>query len=303
VPDSQKPEVPAPGAVQEPTLSPEAFAATGGGETFAAASSAVGYIDPAVPISQFRLRVDSAYDDNRPTRAEFFYMKGGVPTPEKHVDFVDIRPYLEWAPTPRMSGFLEVPTRFLRPELNASQAGFSDIDGGVKYALWYCDVRVVTAQLTAFAPTGNPTRGLGTGHASLEPAVLWYERLTPRLNFEAELKDWVPIGGSGFAGNVLTYGLGTSYQIYRGPKIGVLPVAEFVGWTVLSGKEVAFPTAVHSAAGDTIVNAKVGIRTMLGRPVGNGMLSRADFYAGYGHALTGDVWYKEIMRFELRVRY
>ena len=60
---------------------------------------------------------------------------------------------------------------------------------------------------------------------------------------------------------------------------------------------------VQDANGDTIVNAKVGVRTMLGKPVGNGLMNRADVYAGYGRALTGEVWYKDLMRFELRVRY
>src|SRR5207302_1734348 len=41
--------------------------AAGGGGTFS------GYIDSALPVTQIRLRYDSAYDDNRPDRAEFFY--------------------------------------------------------------------------------------------------------------------------------------------------------------------------------------------------------------------------------------
>jgi hypothetical protein len=81
-------------------------------------------------------------------------------------------------------------------------------------------------------------------------------------------------------------------------------VVECVGWTVLGGKEAVFPTdTAVSAVGDTIVNAKFGVRTQLGKPVGNGILRRADFYAGYGRALTGEVWYKEIMRFEFRLRF
>ena len=28
-----------------------------------------------------------------------------------------------------------------------------------------------------------------------------------------------------------------------------------------------------------------------------------DLYAGYGHALTGDVWYKEIFRLEYRLKF
>jgi hypothetical protein len=46
--------------------------------------------------------------------------------------------------------------------------------------------------------------------------------------------------------------------------------------------------------GDTIVNAKLGLR------IGSG---NADFYASYGRALTGDVWYKDIVRLEFRLGF
>lgn len=294
---------PAPAPVQEPSVDPLAFGATGGGETFAAASSAVGYIDPALPISQIRLRADAAYDNNRPERAEFFYMNGGLPGPEPRVDFQEVRSYIEYAATPRLSGFIEVPVRFLNPTLNANHWGLSDIDFGAKYAARYSDTQIVTGQLRVYTPSGNPTIGLGTGHATIEPGILAYQRVTERLNLEGEFKAWVPIGGSSFAGNVIRAGVGTSYQVYGSERIRVLPVAEFVGWTVLNGQDTSFPATNVNAAGQTIVNAKVGVRTMLGKPVGNGLMSRADVYAGYGRALTGDVWYKDIMRFELRVRY
>ena len=32
-------------------------------------------------------------------------------------------------------------------------------------------------------------------------------------------------------------------------------------------------------------------------------LSQSDLYVGYGRALTGEVWYKDIVRVELRMRY
>ena len=38
--------------------------------------SNVGYIDPAIPADLFRFRYDAAYDNNRPTRAEFFWSPG-----------------------------------------------------------------------------------------------------------------------------------------------------------------------------------------------------------------------------------
>ncbi len=37
----------------------------------------VGYIDPAPLLNALRLRFDSSYDNNRPSRAEFFYPRAG----------------------------------------------------------------------------------------------------------------------------------------------------------------------------------------------------------------------------------
>ena len=116
------------------------------------------------------------------------------------------------------------------------------------------------------------------------------------LNLEAEVRDWIPIGGTDFAGNVIRYGVGLDYWIFNRDNLHIAPVVEFVGWTVLSGKEFANPPGVIlDAEGDTIVNAKIGARFLYG--------SHSEIYVGYGRALTGAVWYKDIARFECRLLF
>jgi hypothetical protein len=290
-----------------------------GGASF----SAAGYIDNAIPVTMFRLRFDAAYDDNRPDRAEFFYPKCGCNPggtgplrPETRVDYQDISSYLEVAFDKRFSAFVEVPVRFLNPEQNENTAGLSDINAGFKYAFVACDDHFLTFQFRTYAPTGAGSHGLGTGHTSLEPAFLAHERLTDRLALDAELRDWVPIGGTDFEGNVVRYGVGLSYLVLNRDNFRVIPVVELVGWTVLDGKETAFASpaaalepmvpgnsAVQDASGDTIVNAKVGVRFGFGSMQEQGFLSRSDLYVGYGRALTGDVWYKDILRVEFRLLF
>jgi hypothetical protein len=293
--------------VVEPTLPPERFAALGG-ETVALAESSVGYIDSAIPFSHFRLRVDAAYRDNRPDRAEFFYGKCGCfktagtdpqapgpPLQETRVDYQDISSYLELALSKSFSGFVEIPVRFLNPEVNANASGLADMNAGLKWAILLNHDQAMTLQFRAYAPTGDAFKGLGTNHVSLEPAFLVFQRLTDRLNLEGEFRDWIPVGGTDFAGNVIRYGAGLSYRILDNGNLRIAPVAEVVGWTVLNGKEFAvLPGVILDATGDTIVNAKMGLR------IGSG---NADFYAGYGRALTGDVWYKDIVRFEFRLGF
>jgi hypothetical protein len=73
-------------------------------------------------------------------------------------------------------------------------------------------------------------------------------------------------------------------------------VVEVVGWTVLDGLASGSLDGVTpffvDATGDTIVNLKVGARISL--------THQDSLYVGYGRALTGDVWYEDIARFEYR---
>jgi len=98
-----------------------------------------GYIDNAIPGDEIRLRFDASYNDNRPNRAEFFWPQGGargpgVPRPESRGDYQDLSAYLEIAAADRLSGFVEVPWRFVNPEVNANANGLADMNAGIKYA-------------------------------------------------------------------------------------------------------------------------------------------------------------------------
>jgi hypothetical protein len=264
----------------------------------------VGYIDSAIPSDMLRLRYDASFNNPRPSRAEFFWPQGGPghpgpPRPETSVNYQELIATVEYQLTPQLSGFVEAPWRNLHPEVNDHATGFGDMNAGFKYAFLYNEDLVATFQLRTYVPTGDGRRGLGVDHTSLEPALLVYWRLDESWGFEGELRDWVPIGGTDFAGNVLRYGVGLHYDGLQKEKLQVVPVVELVGWTVLSGKEsvpvVADGFQAKDAAGDTILNAKFGLRFKWG--------DWGDLYAGYGRALTGDRWYANTFRIEWRLSY
>jgi hypothetical protein len=266
--------------------------------------SRVGYVDSAILADQIRLRLDDAMNDRRPSRAEFFWPRTGPLGPgpslaERGVDYQDVAAYGEVLLNQDLSAFVEVPVRFLNPEINADATGLGDMNAGFKWALYRDEDTVSTIQFRAYAPTGNPTRGLGNGHASLEPAFLIYRRLSEDAGLEGELRYWQPVGGTDFAGSIFRYGAGVHYDVWRDGSRYFSPVLEMVGWTVLYGQEGILPPSdvpeVVSAAGDTIVNIKVGVRA--------GLCRFADVYAGYGRPLTGDRWYENIVRVELRLHF
>ncbi len=277
--------------------------AQGAGEP-TSSGSRDGYIDGAIPGDQFRLRFDASYGDNRPNRAEFFYPKPGprgpgLPEPEFNVDFQDLSAYLELAATDRLSGFVEVPWRFLNPQVNADHNGVGDMNAGFKYAFLRDPGLIAAFQFRTYFPTGDAHLGLGTDHVSLEPALLVWKPLGKRFGLEGELRYWAPVGGTDFAGDILRYGVGAHYDVAHVGGVLLSPTLTFVGWTVLGGKEsVAQPSGlvtVDDAAGETIVNLKVGVRATSGR--------LGDLFVGYGRALTGNRWYEDTVRVEWRLAY
>jgi hypothetical protein len=264
--------------------------------------SGVGYIDSAILGDQLRFRFDAAYNNTQPARAEFFWPVDGPfgpgPGPETRADYQDLGLYGERVVWDRVSVFGELPFRMLNPEIQDNTSGMGDANVGFKYELRNCGDTVVTAQLRAIVPTGAGTRGLGTRHASLEPAILMWHRFNERLTFEAEVRDWIAVGGTeAFAGNVLRYGLGAGYVLNPNDCRPLSAVVEFVGWTVLNGGNAIttnppLATSFVDATGDTIVNVKVGLRYRVN--------CRDSLYAGYGRALTSQTWYDDVFRVEYR---
>jgi outer membrane putative beta-barrel porin/alpha-amylase len=298
--------------------------------------SMVGYVDDAIVASQIRLRFDAGFHDNAPDRAEFFYGQyAGLdgPGPKSVVadlNFQQLYVRGEYASNQRLSFFAELPVRWIQPQLIVanltptstftSQVGFSDIATGFKLAAIASPSQYLTFQFQAHLPSGNASSGLGTGHSTVEPALLYYRRLSDKVTLEAETGDSHPIGGSscrnpcestnltgpksqGFAGDVFFYGVGPSYAAYRSQQVLIAPVIELVGWRVLGGLETICVAGVLDCADQVavtadstnMVNLKAGVRAMVG--------DHSSFYVGYGHQLTHEFWYKEILRAEYRYTF
>ena len=290
--------------------------------------SMVGYIDNAVVHSEVRVRFDAAMDNQTPDRAEFFYAKCGcygflpstnaaydpnTPGPgpgiPRAVNFQQLYFYGEYSPHPHFSFFTQLPFRWLQAQSfpGSSQAfpsagGFGDVQLGLKFAPIVSSHRYLTLQLRALLPSGDASLGLGTNHFSIEPSLLYYQRLSERLAVEAEVGDTHPLSSSagvptagphGFAGDVFFYGAGPSYKFIKDERFSLAGVLEVVGWNVRSGY-VTGP-ANPSTAGVNIVNMKVGPRLLFG--------SHHSLYIGYGIALTSQNWYRDIFRTEYRYSF
>jgi len=235
-----------------------------------------------------------------------------------NLDYNEVSSFLELALSDRLSGFVELPVRWndidgiALPGGDLDDSGLADMNAGVRYGIIQdCD-RYLTVQLKVFAPTGDAASALGTGHTSLQPGLLFQHDRGRWFTF-GEVHDWIGLDGSTFTantagdpldgrrydGNVLRYGLGAAYALGENPCCDrrLLAVGEVVGWTVLDGLQTLVDTTdpnnvlfnVVDANGDSIVNAKVGVRYTSGNH---------SLYAGYGFPLTNTEWYSDILRVE-----
>ncbi len=284
------------------------------GNSFAAALAPGTYIDNAVISNMFRFRMDAAYNNSLPDRAEFFYGQAafqgnrgtGLLLPETSVDYQEFRPYFERALTDNFSLFAETAVRLINPDVNDNTGGFGDLITGFKASLYECNGKYLTGQLKVYAPTGDAERGLGTGHASLEPGLLYLGQMNDRLVLQSELQAWIPLSDSqvnargNYSGTVLRYGLGAGYDLLvldnRCNRRRLTGTFEAVGWTITDGlaldsRNATLGPQLIDVDGDTIVNLKSGLRYT------SGVQSIA---TSYGVAVTDEQWYRDILRVEYR---
>ncbi len=301
------------------------------------AGSMVGYVEDGIVGSQVRIRFDAGFNNSTPDLAEFFYAKcscykllGGLvpaafdPNPPgpgtgvpKSLNFQQLYLTAEYAPHARFSAFVEVPFRWIQPQSFlaippfppfGNQGGISDVRAGVKVALLASAEHYLTFQFKTYFPSGDASKGLGTNHWSIEPSLLYYQKLSDRASLESEIGAWHPTGGSAgvpfsgsekYSADVFFYGFGPSYELYRGENVRFAPVVELVGWNVRGGFETLPGGPVlgvsREMTGTNIVNLKVGARTSFG--------NHSSLYVGYGHALTEADWYDNIVRFEYRYSF
>jgi len=280
--------------------------------------SMVGYIEPAAVQTAMRVRFDAGFDAPRPDRAEYFYAGTSAPGgggTQRTLNFQQLYLYGEYAPLKRVSASFQLPFRWIQPTFvpgtvpaatvptPPTGGGIGDVQAALKFAAIASPARALTLQLRGYFPSGNGTNGLGTNHFSIEPKLLFYQKLSSRAALEAEAGDTHPIGGTqyratpsssprNFAADVAMYGLGPSYRLIQRDRYSIAPVFELAAWHVFGGLQTGSTNVVQSAGGINVLNAKLGARASFS----NG----SSIYAGYGRSLTSDIWYRNLFRIEYR---
>jgi hypothetical protein len=272
-----------------------------------AVADAAFFVEAARPVSQMRFRWDHGHHLIFPDRAEFFWAradgKGKGPKPNPpflaagSVDYHVLSLYTETA-VGGFSVFTETPYRSLDPDFAPHGAGFGDLSFGTKSLLFDCELLQITFQFRTFLPTGNPRKGLGTGHVTLEPSLIVAVNLAPDWYFQGQLAEWIPLGGDpNYAGAVLHYHTSLNRVLSRPlPDVQLIGTLEFSGYSFQDG---AFtdPTfgPFQQASGATYLYSGPGLRLVV--------CDKIDFGVGTHFALTADHFAEQLYRVEFRWRF
>jgi hypothetical protein len=254
------------------------------------------------PMNQQRFRWDFAEDLTRPDRAEYFWArttdsgKGPRPSPFA-IDYDELSHYIEVAQGCFGASF-EYRYRSLDAD-GAHAAGFGDLTIGTKTLLFDTSLVQFAFQFLTHVPAGVANEGLGVGHVSLEPGAVLGFNLTPNSFLQAELNQWIPLGGDrDHAGAIFRYNLAYNHVLARlMPGVPVIGVMEMNGWRFQDGAytDVTLVPQFQPASGESYVHGAAGVRMFF--------CDRADMGVSYSTPVTSNGWAETWIRSELRIRY
>ncbi|MBM3994730.1 MAG: hypothetical protein FJ303_11340 [Planctomycetes bacterium] len=269
-------------------------------------ANAAFFQDSPRPVTQTRIRWDNGFNYLFPDSSEFFWAKEKTKGPANFtpsMKYSDLLLYQEIAAGSSASMFVEVSYRSFDAIGNPSGAGMGDMNVGAKAVLLDRELILITSQFRTFLPTGNYRTGLGTGHTSIEPALMAALKITPSTYLQTQIAEWIPLGGTpGFAGSVFHYHIALNQRLYQhGDFITVLANIELNGYTFRG----QFSDAPLVPGGDPVVRDMAGqTYTTLGPGFRIMFCDRADLGVGLSFRLGNNSHGPEsLYRTEFRWRF
>lgn len=180
--------------------------------------------------------------------------------------------YVE-AAAPRFGLTFEVPYRSLDLEPRGHAAGFADLKTGVKSLVLDTDILQIGLQMQAYIPSGNEGKGLGVGHTSLEPALVFGVQVTPTTYFQGQVAEWIPLrGDQEYAGAILRCGTSLNQVLWHNDQACLIATGEFQSWSFQDGAYTdPYLGGGQPASGFTYLAAGPGIRLVLKQRVDFGV--------------------------------
>ncbi len=268
------------------------------------------FVDQVRPVTQMKLGADFGWTLPFPDKAELFWAQenakgpkafpGAAPgTPgEKNVVYQDVYLYTE-AAVDKFGLFVYMPYRHVSPDLYPAASGFGDMAIGTKSMLLDCELIQFTFQFRTWLPTGNFTKGIGTGHTSLEPSFITAIKITDADYLQGQIAYLFPLGGTQeFEGSLVTWGLAYNRLLWHcGKDLQLVGSLESTLWWITNGLYTDPVTGLGLRARELspMWNLGGGLRFV--------MCNTIDFGVGYSQAVTDDKFIGKLLRAEFRWRF
>jgi hypothetical protein len=265
------------------------------------------FTEGARPVSQTRIRWDAGVNMILPDRSEFFWARadgmGQGPKPQApalvvpRLRYHELNMYTEVA-SGMVGIIIEFPYRSVDPEFAPHAANFGDMNTAIKTLLFDCELLQVSFMMRTFIPMGSAGKGLGVGHVSLEPSLIFGIKLHPDAYLQGQVAEWIPLGGDpAYAGAILHYHFSLNQVLYRPlPDVPLIGTLEFSGYSFQDGAFTDPVLGPYQPSGrDTYVYLGAGLRLFV--------CDRIDFGFGVNLALTSEHFADQLYRTEFRFRY
>jgi hypothetical protein len=147
-------------------------------------------------------------------------------------------------------------------------------------------------------PVGNFSKGLGTGHVSLEPSVVAGLRFGPKTYGVAQLSEWVPIAGdSDYSGALLRWNLALNHLWWQPVRdVQLIGTLEVLGYSFQDGAYTdPLSGSDQKLSGQTFVSVSPGGRLFY--------CDKFDMGVAGAIGVTGKYFAANQLRLEFRYRY
>ena len=260
----------------------------------------------ARPVTQTGFRWDYTYRYRIPDRAEYLFARsdgnGKGPAPGFGVvanPFINMHELVQYTEVASGAfGFsVSTPYRSWNSRFSGSSAGFADITLGTKSLLMDSELFMLAFQFNTTLPTGNPLRGRGTGHVSLEPSLIAGLRVSPKSFLQLQIAEWIPLGGDPtYSGAILHYHAAFNHVLWKPIRnFQVIGTFEMHGFSFQDGGYTDPDLGFRKSSGTNVLQLGPGIRTFFG--------DKYDFGVGSSFGVTGRKLFEDQLRVDLRIRF
>jgi hypothetical protein len=265
------------------------------------------FVEGPRPISNTRFRWDYGHHLAYPDRGEYFWARadgsGKGPKPKApllavpYVDFHQLSLVTEIATGPA-SVAIGIPYRTVNTTpFGTDAAGFSDMTITAKTLLVDSELFLCSMVMRTYIPIGNFGKGLGVGHVSLEPGLIFGLRLTPETYVQAQVLEWIPIAGDpNYASALLNWGISLNHTLWQPVKdVQLIGTLELNGLSFQDGLYTDPILGPQKLSGQNSLAVGSGLRLFF--------CDTMDIGIAGNFGVTGNYFVREQMRFEFRFRY